>query len=337
MKLPGRDLVAEGLADLADAERRLLPRGGEDVAEVHEDALGRFGPQVVQAFLAGHRAEVGLEQAGEFLRLGPFAAGAAVGAGDVLEAVLGGTALLLLVLFLEVVRAVALVAGQALHQRVGEDVDVAGRFPDLAGQDDGGIQADDVFAAADHGLPPLALDVFLQLGAEGPVVPGRTGATIDLTGLENESPALGEGNDLVEDGFCCHGNSNFYRAAGCGPRLSGPGITGWLPDGAMRSKANEQGAESCVSNSSLPAALPLRARPAARAGWPGRWRPRVSRVPSTVGSATTVPGAGNHQVQSEGAQQLARRSCPRPVTSTPRLRTSRAPTPMKTQPMGPPR
>ena len=221
-----RDLVAEGLADLADAERRLLAGGGEDIVEVHEDALGGFGAQVVQALFAGDRAEVGLEQAGEFLRLGPFAAGAAVGAGDVLEPVLGGTALLLLVFLLEVVRAVALVAGEALHQRVGEDLDVAGGLPDLAGQDDGGVQADDVFAAADHGLPPLALDVFLELGAEGPVVPGRTGATIDFTGLENETPALGEGNDLVEDGFCCHGNSNFYRAAGCGPR-SAPRIPGW--------------------------------------------------------------------------------------------------------------
>ena len=222
MKLPGRDLVAEGLADLADAERRLLAGGGEHVVEVHEDALGGFRAQVVQAFLAGHRAEEGLEQAGEFLRLGPFAAGAAVGAGDVLQAVLGRAALLFLVLFFEVVGAVALVAGEALHQRVGEDLDVAGGFPDLAGQDDGGVQADHVLAAADHGLPPLALDVFLQLGAEGPVVPGRTGATIDFTGLENEAPPLGEGNDLVEDGFCCHGNSNFYRAAGCGPRFLAP-------------------------------------------------------------------------------------------------------------------
>ncbi|MNG34781.1 hypothetical protein D3C84_1213530 [compost metagenome] len=63
-------------------------------------------------------------------------------------------------------------AGQALHQGVGEDINVAGRFPDLLGEDDRGVQAHHVFAAADHGLPPLALDVFLQFGAEGPVVPG---------------------------------------------------------------------------------------------------------------------------------------------------------------------
>ena len=237
-----RDLVAEGLADLADAERRLLAGGGEHVAEVDEDALRRLGAQVVQPLFAGDGAEVGLEQAGELLGLGPFAAGAAVGAGDVLEAVLGGAALLFLEFFLEVVRAVALVAGEAFNQRVGEDIDVAGGFPDLAGQDDGGVQAHHVFAAADHGLPPLALDVFLQLRTEGPVVPGRTGATIDFTGLENETPALGEGNDLVEHGFCCHGDSIFYRAAGCGPR-SAPRIPGWC-----RTEQYERcGAGSCAS------------------------------------------------------------------------------------------
>ena len=50
-EVAGRDLVAEGLADLADAERRLLARGVHDVRVVDEDALGGFGTQVVQAGL----------------------------------------------------------------------------------------------------------------------------------------------------------------------------------------------------------------------------------------------------------------------------------------------
>ena len=41
-----RDLVAEALADLRDAERRLLAAGVEHVLEVHEHALRRLGPQV---------------------------------------------------------------------------------------------------------------------------------------------------------------------------------------------------------------------------------------------------------------------------------------------------
>ena len=260
MKLPGVISLRKDLPIWPMPNGGFFRRRGEHVVEVHEDALGGFGAQVVQAFLAGDGAEVGLEQAGEFLRLGPLAAGAAVGAGDVLEAVLGGTALLLLVLFLEVVRAVALVAGQALHQRVGEDLDVAGGFPDLAGQDDGGIEAHDVFAAADHGLPPLALDVFLQLGAERPVVPGRTGATVDFTGLENEAPALGEGNDLVEDGFCCHGNSNFLQGRWVRSAVSAPGHR-------LVAGRGETNRWRCKLQAYRPATAS--ARPGARAGWPG--------------------------------------------------------------------
>ena len=41
-----RDLVAEGLADLADAERELFARGALDVIEVDEDALRGLGAEV---------------------------------------------------------------------------------------------------------------------------------------------------------------------------------------------------------------------------------------------------------------------------------------------------
>ena len=82
-EVAGRDLVAEGLADLADAERRLLARGVHDVRVVDEDALGGFGAQVVQAGLVVDGAQVGLEQAGEGAGLGPLAAHATVRAGDV--------------------------------------------------------------------------------------------------------------------------------------------------------------------------------------------------------------------------------------------------------------
>src|SRR6478736_3086693 len=41
-EVPGRDLVAERLADLRDAERRLAPRDLEHVLEVDEDPLRRL-------------------------------------------------------------------------------------------------------------------------------------------------------------------------------------------------------------------------------------------------------------------------------------------------------
>ena len=151
-----------------------MPNGGflrdvvQHVGEVHEDALRGLGPQVVQAGLVLDGAEVGLEHHVEVARLGPLAAGAAVRAGDVGEAVLGRAALLLLELLEQVVLAEPLVAVEALDQRVGEDADVAGCHPDLAGQDHRGVEADDVVAAGHHRAPPLALDVLLELDAEGP-------------------------------------------------------------------------------------------------------------------------------------------------------------------------
>ena len=45
-EVPGRDLVAERLADLRDAERRLAARDLGDVLEVDEDALRGLRPQV---------------------------------------------------------------------------------------------------------------------------------------------------------------------------------------------------------------------------------------------------------------------------------------------------
>ena len=130
-EVAGRDLVAEALADLGDAERRLLPAAGHHVGEVEEDALRGLGAQVVQAGLVLDDAEVGLEQAGELARLGPGAAGAAVGAGERCEVDRVGVvdALLLGVLLLEVVGAEALVARLALGQRVRERVDVAAGLP----------------------------------------------------------------------------------------------------------------------------------------------------------------------------------------------------------------
>jgi hypothetical protein len=62
-EVAGRDLVAERLADLGDAERRLAARRVHDVEEVEEDALRGLRPQVVQAGLVLDDAEKRLEQA----------------------------------------------------------------------------------------------------------------------------------------------------------------------------------------------------------------------------------------------------------------------------------
>ena len=80
-EVAGRDLVAERLADLGDAEGRLLPRGLEHVLEVEEHALRRLGPQVHLVPGALHRAGVGLEHEVELPSLGEGAVLPAARAG----------------------------------------------------------------------------------------------------------------------------------------------------------------------------------------------------------------------------------------------------------------
>ena len=98
----------------------------------------------------------------------------------------------------QVVGAVTLGRVQRFDQLIAEDVDVARDFPHPSRQDDRGVESDDVVSALHHELPPLALDVFLQLHAEGPIVPRRPLTAVNLTRLENEPAALCQRNDGVE-------------------------------------------------------------------------------------------------------------------------------------------
>ena len=98
----------------------------------------------------------------------------------------------------QMIGAEPLMAVQALGQRVGERLDVAARLPDLAGEDHARVQADDVVAFLDHVPPPLALDVVLQLHAEGTVVPRGTQTTVDVTGRVDESTSLAQVDNGIE-------------------------------------------------------------------------------------------------------------------------------------------
>ena len=206
-EVAGRDLVAEALADLADAERRLLARALLHVRVVDEDALRGLGPQVGQAALVLDRAEVGAEHPVEVAGRREGALVAAVGAGDLGQGLARRR-------LLEVVGAEALVARGALGERVGERRDVAGGLPDLAGQDHAGVEPDDVVAALDDRLPPLALDVVLQLDAERAVVPGGPQAAVDLAAGEHQSAPLGEADDGVH-AVCGLGHGRVSGPAGC--------------------------------------------------------------------------------------------------------------------------
>ena len=218
-EVTGGDLVTERLTDLADTERRALAGRGDHVIEVHENTLSGLGAQVVQTLLVIHRAQVGLHQTGEVLRLGPLTTGTAVRAGNLAHA-LSSAALLRLEVLQQVILAQTLVAGEALNQRVGEGCHVTGSLPHRAGQDNGGVQADHVRTGADETLPPLLADVFLQFHAERTIVPCGAGTAVDFTGLENEAAALCERNNVVEGGLFSHSYS-FCPATGCGVREFG--------------------------------------------------------------------------------------------------------------------
>ncbi len=173
----------------------------------------------MQTLLIVDRAQVGLHQTGEVLRLSPLAAGATVRASNLFHT-LSGAALLRLKVLQQVILTQTLVAGQALNQRVGEGRHVTGGSHTCTGQNNGGVQADHVRTGANETLPPLLTDVFLQLCTEGAVVPCGAGTAVNFTGLENKAAALRERNNVIEGGLFSHSYS-FCPATGCGVREFG--------------------------------------------------------------------------------------------------------------------
>ena len=198
-KIPRRDLVAEGLADLADSEGELFPGGVHHVGEINEDSLCslRSQPYLVSRILHGPHecAEHEIETAW----LGELTP--AVAAAEFFRRVLGIGSGRIDALFLQqVVLSEALVALAALDQGIAEILDVAAGLPGAGMHQDGGIEADHIVTAGDDGVPPCFLHVALELDAQRPIVPGRTEAAVDFAALKNESAALGQRQDFVHVG-----------------------------------------------------------------------------------------------------------------------------------------
>ena len=180
-----RDLVAERLADLGDAERRPLARRVEDVGEVDEHALRRLRAQVGDGRRVLDRAGLGLEHQVELAGLGERAVLAAARAR---------------VGVVELVEAEAVLAVGAVDEGVGEARQVAAGFPHLRRTEDGGVDQHDVVALLDHGADPRLLDVAQHERPERAVVVGAAEAAVDLRRGVDEAAALAEVDDLVELG-----------------------------------------------------------------------------------------------------------------------------------------
>ena len=204
-----RNLITEALANLSDAEGQLLPGGTLHVGEVDKNALGGLGPEIDGVLAVLGDALEGLEHQVELTDVGKIVL-AAGGAGDVvllnevlhlllgkgvdglgqLKAVLGAPVLN------EFVGAEALVALPAVHQRVGKTAQVAGGHPGLGVHEDGGVQAHVVGVLLHELLPPGALDVVLQLRAQGTIVPGIGETAVDLAAGKDKAPAFAQGHQF---------------------------------------------------------------------------------------------------------------------------------------------
>ena len=187
--MPGRDLVAEALADLGDAERRLHAQRGGDVLEVDEDALRGLGPQVGERGIVANRPDRGLEHQVERACLGEVAVGCLAGPLR-RPAAAGGVG--------DVVGAVAVLAGAAVDERIGEAADVARGDPDLRVEDDRGVEQHDVVALLHHRPLPGGLDVLLEEDAVVAVVVGRAEAAVDVRRRVHEPAPAAEGRDLLD-------------------------------------------------------------------------------------------------------------------------------------------
>ena len=213
-KVARSDLVTEGLTDLTDAEGQLFPGGTLDIVEVHKDALCRFGTEVHSVLGVLRDALKRLEHQVELTDVGEVVL-AASGAGNVVllnevfhldlregvhrlgqfKARFGAPVLN------ELIGAEALVALAAVHQRVGEAAEVSAGHPSLRVHEDSGIQTHVIGVLLHELLPPGVLDVFLQLRAEGAIVPGVGKAAVNFAAGEHEAPVLAQGNDFVHGLF----------------------------------------------------------------------------------------------------------------------------------------
>ena len=108
-------------------------------------------------------------------------------------------------LWVYLVGPVAFFGEETIGHRVGEGGGMAAGFPDFRVHDDGGFKAGDVVALAGHGLPPGFLDVALEFGAQGAVIPEAVDAAVYLGGLENEAAAFAQRDNafhkIVRFGF----------------------------------------------------------------------------------------------------------------------------------------
>ena len=194
------NLVAEGLAHLANAEGQLAPGGALDVGEVDKDALGGLRPEIDGGGGVLGNANLGLEHQVEL-----------PDGGEVVLAAVGADHLVMTgnerIHFLEahgihihataglaglnqLVRPLTGAAALAVHQGVGEVAHMPGGNPGGGVHEDGGIQTHIVFGLLDELLQPCLFYIVLELHTQRAVVPCIGKTAVDFgTGI-HKAPVL---------------------------------------------------------------------------------------------------------------------------------------------------
>jgi len=98
------------------------------------------------------------------------------------------------------VRSKSFLATEAIHHRIAEGAGVAAGLPDFRVHDDGGFEADHVFALLRHVAPPKFFHVALEFGAERAVVPESVDAAVNLRRLKNEPAPFAQRHDFFHQG-----------------------------------------------------------------------------------------------------------------------------------------
>ena len=226
-EVTGRDLVAEGLTNLANTEGKLAACSSLNSLEVYEYTLCGFGTEVNFAARILGNTLMSLEHKVKLTDIGKIGL-AAAGTGYVIVANVSeerltvhslnvnvGYVVFAYVVLNELVRSVAHLACLAVDKRIVKGCNVTGSHPNLGVHKNSRVKTYVVGILLNKLFPPSALDVVFHLNAERTVVPRVCKSAIDLRAGEDESACLTKRDDFVHCFFCVfHSDILLYRLSG---------------------------------------------------------------------------------------------------------------------------
>ena len=209
--------MSNASVDLPDPEGNAQAGRTLDVLEIDENALRRLGTEIHRVGGVLRDALESFEHEVEFPYRSKVGV-AADGAGDFmlddkrLQRVVvhaldaDGKLMLFGVFFNEIVRAVAGLAGFAIHEGIGEAAEVARRFPGAGVHENGAVHARVVGIFLHKLFPPRLFDVVFQLHAQRAVIPCIGETAVNFAARKDKAPVFAKGNKFFHRhrSFFCH-------------------------------------------------------------------------------------------------------------------------------------